>query len=362
MRQIEFEYRVLRNNAFYGLLQAPVEEQRSLRMDDGAEIKTSLSGTFSPVVLDVDGRELEPDWLSDELEPVLIIDGVEHPLGTYMPATVDPEEENGVELLKIEAYDRCWRVKDTYTESLLFFAAGTNYLSAIKRLLTTCGIILVVETRTDKTFAEAREDWDIGTSYLEIVNELLGEINYNPLWFDERGAAILEPASVPTAANIEHILSDQPDDLAHGALPIVRMLPKLSRSTDIYQAPNVFVCVCSNGDKSAPLVARAENNNPQSPLSIMRRGRRIVSVERVNNVENQAALQEIVNQKRNDSLIGAETISVSTALQPGFGVADVVGLRYGDLDAICIEHAWTMDLKVGGTMNHELERVVVNIG
>lgn len=362
MRQIDFEYRVLRKNAFYGLLQAPDQWQRSLRMNDGAEIKTSLSGTFSPLVLDVDGNWLEPDWLSDEIEPVLIIDGVEHPLGTYMPATVDPAEENGVESLRIEAYDRCWRVKDTYTDSLLYFAAGTNYLTAIKQLLTTCGIILVVETRTEKTFAEAREDWDIGTSYLEIVNELLGEINYNPLWFDERGAAILEPASVPTAANIEHILSDQPDDLAHGALPIVRMLPKISRSTDIYQAPNVFVCVCSNADKSASMVARAENNNPQSPLSIMRRGRRIVSVGRVNNVENQAALQEIVNQKRNDSLIGGETINVSTALQPGFGVADVVGLRYGDLDAICIEHAWTMSLKVGGTMSHELERVVVHIG
>lgn len=362
MRTIDFEYRVLRNNAFYGLLQAPEKGSRSLRMDDGAEIKTALSGTFLPLVLDVDGNRLEPDWLTDEIEPVLIIDGAEYPLGTYMPATVDPSEENGVKSIRIEAYDRCWRVKDTYTESLLYFAAGTNYLTAIKQLLTACGIILVVETRTDKTFAEAREDWDIGTSYLEIVNGLLEEISYNPLWFDSRGAAILEPASVPTAANIEHILSDQPDDLAHGALPIVRMLPKIGRSTDIYQAPNVFVCVCSNADKNAPLVARAENNNPQSPLSIIRRGRRIVNVERVNNVENLAALQEIVNQKRNDSLIGAETISVSTALQPGFGVADVVGLRYGDLDAICIEHAWTMDLKVGGVMDHELERVVVNIG
>jgi len=360
-RTIDFEYRVLRGGAFFGRLRAPEDGGRRLRMDDSAEIKTALSGTFSPVVEDVDGRALVPNWLSDEIQPVLILDGSEHALGIYMPATVTPTESNGIQEMQIEAYDRCWRVRDTYTQHSLYFAAGTNYLDAVEQLLTACGIATIIKTPTDQVFPEAREDWNIGTSTLTIVNQLLAEISYNPLWFNAAGAAVLEPASVPTAENIEHTLSDQPEDLTAGAAGIIRMLPHIQRETDIYQAANVFVCICSNADKSSALVATAKNTNPQSPLSTVRRGREIVKVVRVNNVADQAALQAYADLLRNESMIGGETIQVTTALQPGFGVADVTALRYGDLSAVCVEHAWTMELAPGGAMTHELERVVINL-
>lgn len=360
-RSIDFEYRVLRGGAFFGRLQAPESGGRRLRMDDAAEIKTSLSGTFSPIVEDVDGKALQPDWLSDEIQPVMILDGVEHRLGIYMPATVTPTESNGIQELQIEAYDRCWRVRDTYTRSSLYFAAGTNYLDAVEQMLAGCGIALIIKTPTAQVFAEAREDWAVGTSSLTIVNQLLAEISYKPLWFNEAGAAVLEPAAVPTAENIEHTLSDQPEALTAGASEIIRMLPQIRRETDIYQAANVFVCVCSNADKSGPLVATSRNTNPQSPLSTMRRGREIVKVVRVNNVADQAALQAYADRLRNESMLGGETIRVTTALQPGFGVADVTAIRYGELSAVCVEHAWTMELAPGGAMTHELERVVINL-
>ena len=61
-------------------------------------------------------------------------------------------------------------------------------------------------------------------------------------------------------------------------------------------------------------------------------------------------------------MISGETIQVTTGLLPGFGVADVVALRYGDLFTTCIEHRWTMQLQVGGMMQHTLEKVVINLG
>ena len=357
MRTLDFSYRVLRGGAFYGLLRAP-EGAARIRMNDSADIKVSLSGTFSPTVTDVDGNELEPDWLSDEIQPVMIVDGVEHPLGIYAPATVTPSESSGVKSLKIEAYDRCWRVKDTYAASSVYFASGTKYLDAIETLLAAAGISLILKTDTAAAFPEAREDWAVGTSYLKIINEMLSEISYNPLYFNADGVAVLEPASVPTAENIEHILSDDPDP---GEVQIDRMLPSISRETDVYQAANVFVCICSNADKSGPLTATSENTNPQSPLSTVRRGRRIVKVSRVNNVADQAALQAYADKLRDESMVGGETIRVSTALLPGWGVADVVGIRYGDLNAVCVEHAWEMDLRPGGNMTHTLERVVIHL-
>lgn len=350
-RTVDFRYKIIRGGADYGFLQAvgsPV-----LRCDKDAEIKMSFSGTFRPEARDAAGNMLDYDLLTDEIEPVLVIDGVEHKLGVFMPATVTPSEDMGAAQIAVEAYDRCWRVRDVNSENLLFFARGTPYLTAMEQLLTAAGITTVLATPSSDVLSEDREDWDIGTSYLTIANELLSEINYKPMWFNAAGVAILEPVSVPTAENIQHTLNgDNVESL---------LVPQIQRETDIYQAPNVFICICSNPDKGADLVAKAENTNPQSPLSIPRRGRRIVSVERVNNIASQAELQAYADKKRDDSMITGETIQVQTALLPGYGVADVTALHYGDLNAICIERAWEMELAVGGPMRHTLERVVYNL-
>lgn len=348
IRTVNIRFKVLRNGADYGRLYAVDGSPPTIRMDDGTELKTSLAGDF------IEDPAAPVDWLTDEIQPVLVIDGDETPLGVFLPATVIPSENEAFSFVHVEAYDRTWRVKDNYTESLLYYPAGTSYITVIRDLLTACGIALVIETPSAAVFTEAREDWDIGTSYLKIVNQLLSEINYNPLWFNNLGAAILEPVSVPSAENIEHTLdSDNVKSL---------LIPEITREMDIYQAPNVFVCTCSNPDKSGPMTATSENNNPQSPLSIMRRGRRIVSVKKLNNIASQEELQAYADRLRDESMFGGETVNVSTALLPGFGAADVTALHYKDYSAICIEKAWVMELVTGGTMNHVLERVVVNLG
>lgn len=354
-REIDFRYRVLRGGALFGELHAsPNASAPVIRMDDAAEIKTSLTGTFLPDVTDADGKPVEADWLSDEIQPVMIIDGVEHTLGVYAAATVTPSRTQGADSLRIEAYDRCWRVRDLYMTARPYYAAGTNYLSPIKIILQNSGAKLIMATPTTATLAEDRQDWDPGTSCLTLVNELLSEINYNSLWFDNNGYAILQPAATPTVGNIKHTLDA--DDVRS------LIIPQMSRESDYYSAPNVFLCMCSNPDKDEPMVATAENNNPQSPLSIPRRGRRIVKVVQLNNIADETALQAYADKLRNDSLIGGETIRIQTGLLPGFGVADVVALHYGDLSALCIERAWTMELRVGGMMSHTLERVVYNLG
>lgn len=354
MRTVSFEFKLIRNGGEMGFLYPAAGSPPVITMNDSAEIKTSLRGIFDAQALDVDGNPITPNWLTDEIQPVMEIDGVSSPLGVFLPATVTPAESNGIKTISIEAYDRCWRVKDVYTANMLYLANGTNYLSAVEQLLTAAGISLLVKTPTSATLPEARQGWDMGTSYLTIINELLGEINYNPLWFNARGAAVLEPASVPTAGNIEHTLDASNVESL--------MLPQISRTTDVYRAPNVFLVTCTNPDKSVPMVARSENTNPQSPLSIIRRGRLIMSVTRVNNIASQAALQAYADRLRNESMISGETIRVSTALLPGFGVADVTAIHYGELSAVCIERGWTMQLTVGGTMTHELERVVIAFG
>ena len=360
MRTIDFNFVITRGGADYGKLWPALDSAPSIKMSEAGAIKTSFSGDFLPTVFGFDNKPnpaAAVNWMTDEIRPELVIDGTAYPLGIFLPATVQESKgQGGTQLrsLHVEAYDRCWLVKDHYTEGTTYFSSGVNYITAIESLLTTAGIALISAMPTAATLAEAREDWNIGTSYLEIVNQLLSEINYNPLWFDGDGMAILEPASVPAASSIEHTL-----DLGD---PSVLALPGIQRSTDVYSAPNVFICVCSNADKSGPMVARSENTNPQSALSIQRRGRRIAKVTQVNNIADQTELQAYADRLRNESMITSETILLSTGLLPGFGVDDVVGLIDGENMDLCIERGWNMELRAGGRMQHTLEKVVIQLG
>jgi len=352
---------MMRNGIEYGELYAMGTP--TLRMQSSGEIKMSLQGTFLPDAVDSRGNKVEVDWLADEIKPVLILNGEINPLGVLMPSTVTPKEERGVETVELQAYDRCWRVRDYKMEGALYLTAGTAYLDAVEQLLTASGIATIIKTPSEAALAEDRQDWETGTSYLTVVNDLLAEINYKPLWFNATGFAILEPASTPTAEHIQHIFtSTKPDPRNRKEVEAVRLLPQISRKTDIYEAPNVFLCICSNADKDAGMKATAENNNPQSPLSTMRRGRRIVKEVRVNNIESQTELQAYADRLLYESMRTGEVINAETMLQSGFGVDDVTAIKYGETLGICVEEAWTMQLTPGGTMSHELKKVVINLG
>ena len=339
-RVLDVKFNVLRDGAVFSEI-FPVG-MPALRMNSNGDIKAALAGEF------LDNPSV--NWLTDTVQPVLIVDGQTSPLGVFLPAAVQRKETETTKSIELELYDRCWQVKDSLTETHIRLQAGANYVDLVQTLLVEAGVTLVQATPTAATLAEDREDWDVGTSRLEIINQLLAEINYNSLWFNSDGAAIVEPVTVPTAANIKHILD------GNDIRSLLR--PQMSTELDFYNAPNVFICVCSNADKLVPLVATAVNDNPQSPLSIPQRGRRLATLIRVDNIASQEELDAYARRIRDNSMTRGQVIEVDTALHPGFGAFDVTALNYKDISAICTETKWEMQLKAGGTMKHTLERVV----
>lgn len=370
-RDIKVRYRILRNGGFYARLRALGSSSPSIRGQTDAQIKTSLTGGFSPIPVDMDGRPMEANWLTDEIQPVLVIDDVEHELGVYIPTTCAITRGVSVSL-SIEAYDRGQRVLETNSAQLLFWPAGTLYLDAVEQLLSASGISTVYKTPSSAALTEDREDWPAGTPYLTVINDLLAEINYKSLWFDASGAAILEPAAVPEASQIKHILD--------AADPSTQVMPVISRSSDYFRTPNVFEVYVANPDKGVNMRAVSINDSPQSPLSTVRRGQRIVQVTQLDNVSTQAELQAFADRQRDESLITGEQITVTTGLQPGWGIGDVVGLHFPphsvtrytragkteieddpELTSVCLSREFDMDLRTGGSMRHVLERVIYNL-
>lgn len=343
IRTIETKVRVLRGGAQFSELQFAPGSAPTIRCRDDAAIKMSMTGEFRPNPL--------VNWLSDELQAVLVIDGVEHPVGVFLPASVEESEENGLTTLSVEAYDRCWRVQTQYFGVRSEYAAGASYTDTVESILASAGVGNAFVTPSSATLGTGRV-WTGDTNRLQMANELLAEINYKPLWFTSDGAAVLEPYVEPTVDNIRHTLDG--DNIKS------LLLPRISKKTDLFSAPNVFYVICASPNNSAVLYAKSVNNSPSSPFSVIRRGREIGQTIQVKNIANQVELQAYADRLRNESMLRGETYQVETGLLPGYGVADVVALHYGELSALCLDRRWSMDFQPGGTMTHTLERVIKN--
>lgn len=316
----------------------------SIDADADATIKMSMRGTF-----------LKPsgvNWLTDELQAVQVIDGTEYPVGIFVVGTyTENVDNNGLATINVEAYDRGLYLQQAKTESVVHLAAGTDYITAIAQMLFAGGISIFRAVETDKVLATDREDWPVGTPYITIVNTLLQEINYESVWFDEAGTAILRPIRTPSADDIDH---------QYGASDGMRVLQQEHEiETDAFSAPNVVVATCSNPDIGTPMISVATNNNALSSLSVFRRGRRIVQAVKVSNIPDQATLDKYAQRLCDAAMMTSEVVTISTSNVPYHRIHDTVAIIQDDLTGLYQEVGWHLALGPGEVMTHTLQRQVL---
>ena len=341
MRDVSYRVDYLRGGVPAGTLRFSTPPSISCQRD--AEIAVTLRGTFR--------HDESVRYLTDELAPVMIDESGEHPLGVFRAATITTSaDEAGVLWDEIEAYDRTVLLTWARLEERAHWPAGTRYDAIMQHYLFADGIPLAFIDPTDAVLATDREDWPEGTTHLEIINEMLDELSYTPIWFDARGAAQLHAYTEPGDAEIAHVYSDS------GAR-ILR--PGYAATMDVFDAPNVFLAIVENPDYPEPMRASAENDAPTSPLSTISRGLRIPEVIRLDNIADQAALQAYVNRRRDESMQAAETVELGTVNEPGHGVGDVAAVSLGALAGLYREESWEMTLAAGETMTHTLRRTVM---
>lgn len=345
IRDIFFSVNVLRNGAHYASLRWKRDSAPNVYTDKNAKIKSSFAGTFL--------YDPNINYLSDELQPTISINGVENSLGIFRITTYKETTEEDGRWVAIEAYDRSWKLSTIKTEGIKHFSAGSSYITIVRQMLTEAGISLVIATPSEATLQTDREDWQIGTDYLTICNALLDEINYDPIWFDANGVARLTPHETPNASNIDHQYSTT--DIRFRA-PVGL---SASQENDFFDAPNVFVAICSNPDLDAPMVARAENDNPSSSISTFKRGQKITKVVKVDNIASQSALQAYVENIRNQSMLGTKTITFQSLAEPGHGIGDVIAIDHPTIGGIYEETGWYIELKEGSMMKHTAKRAVI---
>jgi hypothetical protein len=195
----------------------------------------------------------------------------------------------------------------------------------------------------------ARE-WEPGTSKLSIINQLLSAINYESLSFDEDGAALARPYTVPSSRPEEYVYADN---------AVSVMTPDVTQTLDLFSIPNRWTMVVSDPDRPA-LSSTYTNNNPASPTSVPRRQRTIVDFRTEQDAADQASLDARVARLAFEASQVYEAIEFETGLIPIHSGNDVYRITFSRLaiDAKYSEHTWEMDLAAAATMKHRARRVV----
>lgn len=337
---ISFIYEVLRNNIVYKTLKA--QDGGQIMCNADASIKRSISCTLE-IPADV-------DFLKDELKVSFVLDGIKIPLGifniTTMPSKVD---ENGRKTHDCEGYDRTYKLYQHKIEkrSEAYFKAGRRYTDVIKELLVKAEIIDYIIADSNLTLSVDREEFEVGTNYLTIINTLLNEINYTAVWFDSNGYARADLYESPVNRAVTFSYHSGRDSI---------IMRSHEAENDSFESYNVFTVGISNAEQT--IYKTSVNDDITSKLSTVNRGRIPAPVVMLDSTADEATAQQYADNLKFKSMISTETVKVKTAIDKQHELYEIVEVDLPEIKGKFEEVGYSITLNTSALMNHTLRRAV----
>lgn len=289
---------------------------------------------FSTDTIDIEGRRA----------PTLSF-----PLGTFILSSTSRDLVDGIVQRSVDGYDLGKLLAEDLLEFRYTIAVGADPVVAVEALLDDVGCKHEIQD-TDVAMIAARS-WDIGTSRLVIINELLSQLGYRSLCFDANGVAFSSEYLPPADRDITiSYVTDDDSVLAE----------QVSTEFDIYSVPNRWVLVVSQPDRPV-ITATVSNDSTSSPTSIINRGR-VITDFRSDNEEAVTEAQLLAKARRiaNEASQVYEQISFQTLCMPIHGDSEILYVEHTDFisgNKFC-ETEWDITLDAQSMMNHKARRVV----
>ncbi|MCR1941227.1 hypothetical protein [[Clostridium] symbiosum] len=345
-RQISFECDLLNSQEKY--VKTLHSIKGNVSFDAGAEIMGTAS--FSMAEEEVQGINLVDARLAAYMLLLSPAGWIRFPLGVYIMTSPQISSSGGHTTYNVDCYDKSVILKEDKLTDRLYIPQGAKYDQEVRSILATAGVTKVSIEGSNLTVPNALE-FEIGTDKLTVVNDLLYAINYNPLHFDRTGTAVSERYIVPSGRRAE-------DEYLTDELSIIR--PGASRKQDLYNVPNVIIRYVENPD-AAPLRSEYINDSVDSILSTVRRGRKIVDIEAVDDIADQKTLDDYTRRVAVEKSQINDSMSLTTALMPHHGYKDCYFVRHDKMGMAekYIESSWSMEFAVGGSMTHNIKRITL---
>lgn len=294
------------------------------------------------------------DWLNDRIKPYFCIkvNGVwlEYSLGIFIVSTPRKEKKGSYFYRSMDAYDSTVILTEDKFLVRQVFNKDRYYTDVINDIINTAGIWKINIPASPLKLGMAKE-FEMGTSKLDAVNSLLKELNYTSLWVDNNGALTASPYQFPVTRTAEYVYAN--DDLS------IITPDDSAEELDLFNVPNIWVITASNPEK-LPLSSRYVNSARDSITSTVNRGRNIVHVENIDDIADQATLNNFTSRRAYDTSNVYSTFTFNTALMPHHTFEDCLFISHSeyDINAKYIEKSWSMDLALGGKMTHNCKKVI----
>lgn len=343
-RNIRFRYKLLdKNNLDKGYLDNVIEG--GVKYASFNDIKRTA--TFK--VVD-DGTI---NFLSDRIQPIFEIkiknDWIQFPMGVFLLASPKRSDNNNNIERTIEAYDGLLILVDDKTDDIWTVSAGTNYKTAIINLLESAGITQYIIEDTNKVLSTTQV-FEIGSSKLSIINELISQINFTPIRVDVYGNFVSNGYVAPSSRGIEYTYKDDSLSVTYKGM---------TENFDLFNVANKWVVVVTNAE-TTPLKSVYINENVSSLTSTVNRGRVITDYREIDNMADQQSLNDYVLRIANESSQIFGEVEFETAIMPHHDYMDLLKIEYSSLgiNDKYVETAWEFNFNTGAKMKHFCRRVV----
>lgn len=294
---------------------------------------------------------LDLNTVDERIQPSMSVNikdrWLDYPLGVF----VIEKNENmdaGTVYVNATGYDLGMLIQGSKTDERYYLPQGVLYTGQAEQILQKSVIRTNVTTST--MALQTEKEYEIGTSDMKIINDLMGAINYNPLHFDNAGTAICDPYIFPEArATDMKYIADAKSVILNG----------ISRGNNAFEIPNRFVRYTENVDGEY-LKSVYVNDNPESIVSTINRGRIIYDIERVSDIASQGELDAYTKRIAIEKIQGIESVTFKSLNMPGHDYKNCIYLECEEMGIAgkYIEYGWTMELTPGGSMTHSCRKAV----
>ena len=227
----------------------------SIKRDEDSE-------TLGSATIDVD------DLLGEDYVRVYLIasqNGVEEkvPLGTFLVQTPSSSFDGKIRSVSMDAYTPLLELKEKQPPIGYSVLKDENIMELAYRLVRENARAPVVEAISDETLFDDFVAYTDDT-YLSFVSDLIANAKYS-FDIDELGRILFAPEQKIASLQPVWAYNDDNSSILYSDIDI---------DHDLYGIPNVVEVIYSNGGNN--YYAKVVNDDPNSPLSTVSRGREIV--------------------------------------------------------------------------------------
>lgn len=249
-----------------------------------------------------------------------------HPLGCFLVQTPSSTFDGKRTIGTMDCYTPLIELKENQPPLGFFVEEGVNIMETAARLTAEHLRAPVVAAVSDKTmykdFVSNGDD-----TWMTFLSDLAISANFY-YDLDEMGRVLFAPKQ--DVASLQPVWTYTDDNSSI-------LYPEISVDRDLYGIPNVVEVVYS--DEHSLYIARAVNDDENSPISTVRRGREIIS--RITNPEfSGIPTQAMVDEYAEQQLRSVSTLEFTLSYKHGYN-----GVRIGDCVRLNYRKAGITDIK-----------------